>query len=307
LVGDNDFVTNCDHEANISPWMELARQGIVLKTWCVNPDTFDLELSDLEPLLTPQTRLVAVTHTSNVLGSISPIRQIADRVHAHGALICVDGVAYAPHRQVDVQALDVDFYAFSLYKVYGPHLALLYGKQKHLLGLPGYNHSFIDNTAIPYKFQPGGSSYELSYSLVAIADYFQALAQHHWGDQTATDTVGQFRQAFSLIRDHEATLSDRLLTFLQSKPNVRIMGCPNPDPESRVPTISFVVDGVSSAEIPPQIDAHNIGIRYGHFYAPRLIEDLGLQPQAGVIRVSMVHYNTVTECDRLITVLDNLV
>ena len=304
--GDEIIVTNCDHEANISPWMELQDKGIVLKMWRVDPETFELDLAELEALLTPRTRLVAVTHTSNVLGTIAPIRQIADLVHAGGALICVDGVAYAPHRQVDVQALDVDFYAFSLYKVYGPHLALLYGKREHLLALPGYNHYFIENTDIPYKFQPGGTSYELSYSLVAITDYFRYLAQHHWGEKVAVDEPGWLAQAFSLISDHEARLSDHLLTFLKSKPNVRIIGRTDPDPTQRVPTISFIVDGMSSAQIPPQIDRHKIGIRYGHFYARRLIEDLGLLPQAGVVRISMVHYNTVEECDRLITLLDAL-
>lgn len=304
--GDEIIVTNSDHEANISPWKELQRQGIVLKIWSVNPDTFELDMADLEALLTPRTRLVTVTHTSNVLGTINPIRQIADRVHAHSALICVDGVAYAPHRQIDVQALDVDFYAFSLYKVYGPHLALLYGKQEHLLALPGYNHDFIESTAIPYKFQPGGSSYELSYSLVAIPDYFEALARHHWGDRTAPDAQGRLQQAFALIRNHEEALSDRLLTFLRSKPNIRIIGYPDATANQRVPTISFVVNGVSSAQIPPQIDPHQIGIRYGHFYAPKLIEDLGLATQDGVVRVSMVHYNTLEECDRLIALLDGL-
>lgn len=304
--GDEIIVTNCDHEANITPWMELQKQGMILKTWSVNPTTLELDLTDLETLLTPRTRLVAVTHASNVLGTLNPIRQIADCVHAHGALICVDGVAYAPHRQVDVQALDVDFYAFSLYKVYGPHLALLYGKREHLLALPGYNHYFIDDTAIPYKFQPGGSSYELSYSLVAITEYFRHLAQHHWGQQAAADPQGQLRQAFTLIHDHEAALSDRLLTFLRSKPKVRIIGHADSDAACRVPTIAFVVNGMSSAQIPPQIDPHKIGIRYGHFYALRLIEDLGLLPQEGVVRVSMVHYNTLEECDRLITRLDPL-
>ncbi|MEM0981813.1 MAG: cysteine desulfurase-like protein [Cyanobacteria bacterium P01_H01_bin.58] len=304
--GDEIIVTNCDHEANISPWMELQRQGVVLKTWQVNPETFELDLSDLDDLMTDRTRLVAVTHTSNVLGTINPIRQFADFIHARGALICVDGVAYAPHRQVDVQALDVDFYAFSLYKVYGPHLALLYGKQQHLLALPGYNHYFIEATAIPYKFQPGGSSYELSYSLVAITTYLQALAKHHFGEQTTIDAKGQLDQAFSLIRSHEAALSDRLLTFLRSKPNVRIIGHPEADPARRVPTVSFVVEGVDSATIPPHIDPHQIGIRYGHFYAKRLIDDLGLANQSGVVRVSMVHYNTLAECDRLIQLLDEL-
>ncbi|MGD1860941.1 MAG: cysteine desulfurase-like protein [Leptolyngbyaceae cyanobacterium] len=304
--GDEVIVTNCDHEANITPWMELQQQGVIIKTWQINPTSLTLQLDDLTPLLTPRTRLVAMTHVSNVLGTINPIREIADRVHAHGALLCVDGVAYAPHRQVDVQALNVDFYAFSLYKVYGPHLAMLYGKREHLLTLPSYNHFFIGQAAIPYKFQPGGTSYELSYGATAIPQYFQALAQHHFG-ATASDTpMGQISQAFDLIQQHEEMLSDRLLSFLRSKPNVRIIGCSESHASQRVPTVSFIVDGLNSDAIPAQIDSHKIGIRYGHFYALRLIQDLGLLPQNGVVRVSMVHYNTLEECDRLITLLDEI-
>ncbi|MBE9158145.1 cysteine desulfurase-like protein [Nodosilinea sp. LEGE 06152] len=293
--GDEIVVTNADHEANISPWTELERDGVVIKTWRVNPTTFDLELADLEALLTPRTRLVAVTHASNVLGSINPVRAIADLVHAHEALLCVDGVAFAPHRRVDVQALDVDFYTFSLYKVYGPHQALLYGKKELLLALPGYNHYFIDDAAIPYKFQPGGSSYELSYSLTAIPEYFEALAQHH--GPAGGDSI---ERAFDLIQTHEGVLNQRLLSFLRDRPKVRIIGRDTADPTQRVSTISFVVEDMSSDQVPPYLDAHNIGIRYGHFYALRLIEDLGLLPNQGVVRVSMVHYNTVEECDRLI-------
>lgn len=293
--GDEIVVTNADHEANISPWVELERDGIVLKTWRVNPTTLELELPDLEALLTPRTQLVAVTHTSNVLGSIHPVRAIADLVHAQGALLCVDGVAFAPHRRVDVQALDVDFYTFSLYKVYGPHQALLYGKKELLLALPGYNHFFIEDTAVPYKFQPGGSSYEMSYSLTAIPEYFEALAQHH--GKTGRDSLDQ---AFGLIQQHEGVLNEKLLSFLHSRPHVRIIGRDTADPTERVSTISFVVEGMTSDKIPPHLDAHQIGIRYGHFYALRLIEDLGLLPNQGVVRVSMVHYNTLEECDRLI-------
>jgi len=300
--GDEIVVTNADHEANISPWVELEREGMVVKIWRVNPTTFELDLADLDALLTPRTRLVAVTHSSNVLGSINPVRAIADLVHAHGALLCVDGVAFAPHRRVDVQALDVDFYTFSLYKVYGPHLALLYGKKELLLALPGYNHYFIEDTAIPYKFQPGGSSYELSYSLTAIPEYFEALAQHH-GKSGDADPIDQ---AFDLIQAHEGELNQRLLSFLHSRPKVKIIGRDTADPTQRVSTISFVVEGLSSDQIPPLLDAHNIGIRYGHFYALRLIEDLGLLPQQGVVRVSLVHYNTVEECDRLIEKLEEV-
>ncbi|MFQ4137855.1 cysteine desulfurase-like protein [Nodosilinea sp. PGN35] len=300
--GDEIVVTNADHEANISPWVELERAGMVVKFWRVNPTTLELDLADLEALLTSKTRLVAVTHTSNVLGSIQPVRAIADLVHSHGALLCVDGVAFAPHRRVDVQALDVDFYTFSLYKVYGPHMALLYGKKELLLTLPGYNHYFIDDRAIPYKFQPGDSSYELSYSLTAITDYFTALGQHH-GQPGEADPIDQ---AFALIQQHEAALNERLLSFLHSRPRVRVIGRDAADPTQRVSTISFVVEGVSSDQIPPRLDSHNIAIRYGHFYALRLIEALGLLPQQGVVRVSMVHYNTLEECDRLIEQLENL-
>ncbi len=303
--GDEIIVTNCDHEANITPWRELQRLGVVIKTWSLRPDTLTLSLEDLDSLLSPRTRLVAVTHTSNVLGTLNPIRQVADLVHSYGALICVDGVACAPHRRVDVQALDVDFYAFSLYKVYGPHLALLYGKREHLLSLPSYNHDFIQDTAIPYKFQPGGTSYELSYSVTSILEYFQQLAQQHWGPQVAPSVHGQLAQAFALIQAHEEALSDRLLSFLMAQPKVRIIGQPTANAEQRVPTISFVVDGLASDRIPPHIDPHKIGIRYGHFYARRLIQALNLLPH-GVVRISLVHYNTLAECDRLIALLDTL-
>lgn len=302
--GDEVIVTNCDHEANIGCWVDLQKHGIVVKTWALNPVTFTLELSDLEALLTPRTRLVAVTHASNVLGTINPIRAIADLVHAHGALICVDGVAYAPHRLVDVQALDVDFYAFSFYKVYGPHYAVLYGKRDQLLAMPGINHFFIGATDIPYKFQPGNVNFELSYGLVGLCDYLSDLAHQHYGDRTAPDLRKQMVQAFDLISQHEQVLSDRLLSYLRTKSNVQIVGNSNADQTLRVPTISFVVDGVDSATIPSQIDPHRIGIRYGDFYAKRLIQDLGLTDRNGVIRVSMVHYNTVAEVDQLVQRLE---
>jgi cysteine desulfurase family protein (TIGR01976 family) len=301
-AGDEIIVTNADHEANISPWMELQRQGVVVKIWRVKPQTYELELADLERLLTPRTRLVAVAHVSNVLGSIHPVRAIANLVHAHGALLCVDGVAFAPHRRVDVQALDADFYTFSLYKVYGPHQALLYGKKHLLLALPGYNHYFIEPTAIPYKFQPGGSSYELSYSLTAIPEYFEALAHHSGRSPNAA-----LDHAFDLIAQHEGELNRRLLEGLTRLPGVRIIGRAAADPAQRVSTVSFVVEGVSSDQIPPRLDAHRIGIRYGHFYALRLIEDLGLLPQQGVVRISLVHYNTLAECDRLLERLSDLI
>ena len=126
--GDEVIVTDTDHEANVSPWMDLQENGFEVKIWKVNKDTLELEISDLQKLLTKRTKLVAVTHASNVLGTINPIKKIAKVVHEAGALISVDGVAFAPHRKVDVQELEVDFYTFSWYKTFGPHLAVMYGK-----------------------------------------------------------------------------------------------------------------------------------------------------------------------------------
>ncbi len=303
--GDEIIVTDCDHEANITPWLELQKRGIIIKTWRTNLNSLSLELADLETLLTPRTRLVSLTHTSNVLGQINPIRSIADLVHQTGALLCVDGVGYAPHRLVDVQAMDVDFYVFSYYKVYGPHHALLYGKRKLLLSLPGFNHDFIGSDQVPYKFQPGGANYELSYSTLGIQDYLVHLNQHH--SNGADSLRKQLIKSFERITDHEAQLSQRLLKFLNDKPKVKVIGPTLWDATVRVPTIAFTVDGVHSATVPPQVDAHKMGIRYGDFYAKRLIQALGLAEQGGVIRVSMVHYNTLEECDRLIEVLDGII
>ncbi len=304
--GDEVIVTNCDHEANIGAWIDLAKQGIKIKVWRINPDTLKLHLEDLEQLLSDRTRLVAFTHGSNILGTINPVKDITKLVHKHGAMVCVDGVGYAPHRLIDVQDLDVDFYVLSFYKVYGPHYALLYGKQEHLIAMPGINHYFIGKTDIPYKFQPGNVNFELSYGMLGLSDYLSELAQLHYGEQTAPDLRSQMVQALDLMSAHEDVISDRLLNYLTSKSNVQIIGQPETNHDLRVPTISFVVDGISSETIPPQIDKHNIGIRFGDFYAKRLIEDLGLDKQGGVVRVSMVHYNTIEEVDRLIQALETV-
>jgi cysteine desulfurase family protein (TIGR01976 family) len=304
--GDEIIVTNCDHEANIGAWVDLADIGMTIKTWRLNPETLQLDLEDLRRLMTPRTRLVAVTHTSNILGTINPIKQIARVVHEHGAMICVDGVAFAPHRRIDVQDLDVDFYALSFYKLYGPHYAMLYGKREHLLRLPGINHFFITEDEIPYKFQPGNVNYELSYGMLGLWDYLEGFARAHDRADLTDRSSDLVEFAFESIAKHEAGLADRLLKYLTGKSSVRLIGSPESDPAVRVPTISFVVDGRSSDFITTEVDTHRIGIRYGDFYARRLIDDLGLRPKNGVVRVSMVHYNTLEEVDRLIDVFDRL-
>lgn len=304
-AGDEIIVTHTDHEANISPWMDLQRMGVKVKVWKLPEGRFQLDLKDLDALLSHRTRLVCMTHTSNVLGGLNPIKEITEQVHAAGAWMCVDGVAHAPHCLVDVQDLDVDFYAFSFYKVYGPHYAVLYGKQEHLNRLPGINHYFIDGPHFPYKFQPGNVNFEFAYGLGGLPDYVHQLAQHHAPDEQRS-LREDFQFTFELIARHEARLSEHLLTFLNHHPKVRIIGHERPDRSLRVPTISFVVDGMRSDEIVEQVDPHHIGIRFGDFYAKRLIEDLGLVEKEGVVRVSLVHYNTLEEVDRLVGVLETV-
>jgi selenocysteine lyase/cysteine desulfurase len=213
----------------------------------------------------------------------------------------VDGVALAPHRAIDVQELGADFYGFSLYKVFGPHVAALYGRQDLLESLPSINHFFLGQDEVPYKFQPGNLNFELTAGLMGLWDYVDEVAG--WigaeGDRRA-----RLRAMFDAFTVREASLAERLLVFLRERDGVRILGPASSDASERVSTISFVADGRKSSEIVSAVDRSRVGIRYGDFYAYRLIDALGLREQDGVIRASFLHYNTEEEVDRLIEALD---
>ncbi len=303
--GDEVIVTNTDHEANIGPWMNMTAHGIVVKIWEVNRDTLELELDDLDKLMTDKTKLVAFTHASNILGTIVPIREITEFIHKRGALSCVDGVAYAPHRAIDVQHWDVDFYVFSMYKVYGPHYSLLYGKKEILDKLPGINHFFIGIDDTPYKLQPGNVNYELTVGCQGVLDYVDVIYNHHYKN-ASSPLFDRYSKVFNLFANHEEELAKPLINFLDDRKNVRIVGINSANKDKRVPTIAFTVDGKKSSEIPPLVDPHSMGIRWGDFYARRLIDYLGLSSNDGIVRVSMVHYNTMEEVSSLIRVLDTI-
>lgn len=305
--GDEIILTNTDHEANIGAWLRLQERGAVVKFWDINRDTLALELDDLERLLGPRTRWVAMTHASNVLGTVNPVAEVARRVHAVGARLCVDAVAYAPHRLVDVQASGADCYVFSFYKVFGPHYAVLWGDYDFLRSLPSLNHFFIGPDVVPYKLQPGNVNYELSYGCIGINDYLQAVAQHMGVPAHPSDPRHQMQAVFDAFEAHEAALAERLLSWLRVQPGIRIIGHAQSDAALRVPTISFTVKDRSSESIVRAVDPHHIGIRHGDFYARRLIQFLGLEPQGGVVRVSIAHYNTFGEMDRLVQALEQAV
>ena len=302
--GDEIIVTNTDHEANIGGWMRLQAAGAVVKLWEVNPETLALDLDDLDRLLSPRTRWVAMTHASNVLGTVNPVAQVAERVHAVGAQLCVDAVAYAPHRLVDVQASGADMYVFSFYKVFGPHYAVLWVRHALLRSLPSLNHYFIGPEVLPYKLQPGNVNYELSYGCMGINDYLVDVGRQLGATGTARQKM---QRAFDAFEQHEDVLAERLLAYLRGKRSVRIIGMESAASGGRVPTVSFMVAGQMSESIVRHIDRFRIGIRFGDFYAKRLVESLGLHTQGGVVRVSIAHYNTLDEIDRLVQHLDEVI
>ena len=209
----------------------------------------------------------------------------------------VDGVAFAPHAPVDVAALGVDGYVFSLYKVYGPHLAACWLDPDFFAGLANINHDFLADAGA-YRLEPGGVCYELVAACAAIPAYLDALGRRL--DPTAGDPRAR---AWAAIAAHEAALSARLLDFLRACPRVCVVGETCPDRHVRVPTISFTVDGLHASEVPTLPGARGVGIRWGDFYARGLVDALGLRARGGVVRASLVHYNTEGEVDRLIAAL----
>ena len=298
-AGDEVIVTDLDHESNIGPWRQLAASGVKVHTWAVDRERATLDPAELQALLSPRTRLVAFTHCANVVGEIIDVPGMIRRIRANRAdtIVVVDGVAYAPHRFIDVAALDVDAYVVSLYKVYGPHLSAMYVRRSLLEQVHGQNHFFIPEDALPYKLQPGNVTHELAAGLPGIGAYLDGVAEHHQiKDITRRD---RWRGVFELFAAHEQRLAARLLDFLQAHPRCRVIGPTSADREVRAPTIAFVVDGMKSSEVVPPLDERHIAVRWGHFYAKRAIDAMGLSANEGVVRVSMVHYNTLAEVDRL--------
>ncbi|MBC8130283.1 MAG: cysteine desulfurase-like protein [Rhizobiaceae bacterium] len=298
--GDEIILTNTDHEANIGPWLKHEKNGITIRFWTCDPDTYELDLDTLSAMVNERTKLVCVTHASNILGSINDIAGIADIAHSVGAEVCVDGVAYAPHRAIDVKALKADYYIFSVYKVFGPHFAVMYGARDKLLALDNIYHYFFDKSRVPHKIEPGNINYELAWGSIGAVDYVEELGLR----DGAAKGRAAIEAGFAGIAEQERALTAQLMDFLATRNSVTVVGRTSTAIAERVSTVSFIVGTESSRRIVEAVDAHKIGIRYGDFYAKRIVEDHGLGSTEGVVRVSMVHYNTSAEVDRLIAALE---
>ena len=300
--GDEIIVTNQDHEANVGVWRKLEAEGLVIREWQVDPETAELNPAELDNLLNDRTKVVAFTHCSNIVGSVHPVREWTDRVHAAGAIAIVDGVSYAGHGLPDVDELGADIYLFSLYKVYGPHLGVMVMRKSINEQLPNQGHFF--NVDYPTsRFTPAGPDHAQIASVNGLIDYFEAVYSHHFGDDEVSATKKTARVR-ALFQHTERRNLKPLLAFLSHHRAVNLIG--KATTKHRAPTVSFTVDGRDPAEIAAALAEQKIGIGNGNCYAYRLMEALGIPPEKGVVRLSFVHYTKKEEIDRLVDALDGI-
>ncbi|HSN73304.1 MAG TPA: aminotransferase class V-fold PLP-dependent enzyme [Steroidobacteraceae bacterium] len=300
--GDEIIVTNQDHEANVGVWRRLESAGITIREWQVDPQTAELDPDDLERLLTSRTRVVAFTHCSNVVGTVHPVRELTERIHAVGARAIVDGVAFCPHGLPDIAELGADVYFFSLYKVYGPHLGAMAVRRDFAAELPHQGHFFNEGKPAT-RFTPAGPDHAQIAAVNGVLDYLDAVAERHGlthlSDTSRTAAVRQ------LFRTHESELLQPMLDYLDRHPRVQLIG--RRTATERAPTVAFTVEGHTPMQLATELATMQLGLGAGHFYAYRLMQARGIDTDEGVLRASFVHYTTKGEVDRLIAALDVLI
>jgi selenocysteine lyase/cysteine desulfurase len=297
--GEEIIVTNQDHEANTGAWRKLGSQGVVVKQWGVDPETGALDVAQLDQLLTERTRLVSFPHASNVVAHVNPVKQIAAKVHAAGALAVVDGVAWAPHGLPDMTSLDADIYLFSLYKTYGPHQGVMAIRRPVADRLGNEGHYFNAHDVFK-RLAPAGPDHAQIAASRGIAEYFDALDTHHHPGESAGSRPQRVRE---LLRSAELPLLTTLLDYLRSRTDIRLLG--PTQAHGRAATVSFVPKDREPEEIARHLARQGFMVGYGNFYAVRLLEAMGVDPARGAVRLSFVHYTTAAEVAGLISALES--
>ena len=289
--GDEVIVSEMEHHSNIVPWQLLAeRKGIRLRVIPVS-DSGELDLETYTQLFSDRTKMVSVTHVSNVLGTVNPIRQMIEVAHAHGVPVLVDGAQSTPHFAVDVQALDADFYAFSAHKIYGPTgIGVLYGKEEWLDRMPPYmgggemiqNVSFERTTynELPFKFEAGTPDYVAATGLARALDYVSALGMDN-------------------ICAHEQELTRYAMESLQTIDGLRIIG----QASDHDAVVSFLLGDVHPLDVGTLLDRLGIAVRTGHHCAEPLMHRFSIP---GTVRASFGLYNTREEVDALVHALQRI-
>ena len=300
-VGDEIVVTRMDHDANIAPWLLLAEdRGLVVRWWDLNGE-LELDLAALDALLGPRTRLVAVNHASNALGTLTDVAAVARRAHAAGASVFVDAVQSAPHVALDVQALGCDYLVCSAYKFYGPHQGVLYGRREHLERLTAYR-ARPPGDGLPHKFETGTQSHEGQAGTAAAVEHMAWIGRTMGGSADAPRRAA-IEAGFAACRAHEDALTARLLDGLASIPDVRVLGIRDrARARERVPTVSFLWQRHAPEAIARALAARNIFVWNGHNYALEIYRTLGCEGSGG-LRVGFAHYNAAREVDLLLETL----
>lgn len=291
---DEIIVTNQDHEANGGAWRRLAKRGVVVKEWRVNRETGGLETAGLEALLSDKTKLVTFPHCSNIVGEINPVAKWTKLAHETGAAVVTDGVSYAGHGFPDMQELGCDIYLFSLYKTYGPHQGAMIVREQFVPNLTNQSHYFNDGE-VHKRLVPAGPDHAQVAAAGGVTDYFDAVYEHHF-ENASRQNKGQ--KVHELLRSAEQERLEPLLKFLDEHPRVCVIG--PADAQKRAPTVSILVDGMSSPDLVNALVPHGIMSGYGHFYAARLLEALGIDSEDGVARFSFVHYTSEEDVAQLI-------
>lgn len=300
--GDEIIVTNQDHEANTGAWRRLANRGVVVREWRIDPQSGRLDPAGLERLLGSRTRLVAFPHASNVIAHINPVARLTALARAAGAISVVDGVAGAPHGLPDVAALGADIYLFSLYKTFGPHQGLMVVRNGLVERLDNEGHYF-NASEHAKRLVPAGPDHAQVAAARGIAEYFDALDAHH-APQAAPDAAARAERVRRLLRAAEMPLTATLLDYLKTRRDIRILG--PTDAAERAATVSFVTDTITPEAVARALAERGIMAGFGNFYAVRPLEGLGVDPQRGAVRLSMLHYNSPAEVAAAIAALDDV-
>ncbi|MCY4514492.1 MAG: cysteine desulfurase-like protein [Candidatus Tectomicrobia bacterium] len=300
--GDEIIVTGMDHEGNVSPWLLLAADlGLVIKWLPFNLDTWKIEPEDLQDLLGHRTRLLALNYASNLTGSINDVAALVALARKAGVMTYVDAVQLAPHRSIDVVALDCDFLVCSSYKFFGPHLGVLWGRQQLLDQLTAYKVRCAPE-ASPGKWESGTPQTELLAGLVACADYHDWLGAEVSDEDTRRDRI---EAAYRAVADHEARLVIRLIDGIQAIPGTTVHGITQPSRVAeRVPTVSITHERRSPTQVAERLARDGVCVWSGHNYALEVVRRLGIDETTGVVRIGLAHYNTEEEVDATLFALE---
>jgi cysteine desulfurase family protein (TIGR01976 family) len=294
---DEVVVTELDHHANVDPWREMARErGVTVRTARMIPESGQLDREDLQRQVSGRTKLLAIGAASNALGTINDVAWCARLAHDAGALVFVDAVHYAPHRLVDVRAMDCDFLACSAYKFYGPHVGVMFGKHDLLRGLDVPKLRPAPETA-PERMETGTQNHEGIVGAAAAVEFLASL-----GDGSSRRS--RLRAAFETLHGRGLALSQRLWQGLSNIGGIQLFGPPPTEP--RTPTVSFTVPGVASAEAARRLAERGLFASHGDFYATTAVERLGRSGE-GLVRVGCACYTTEEEIDRLLAAVREIV